>query len=39
MLIELEMERVNPVHKAFLLALIRSGKVNTENLFKLLKRK
>jgi hypothetical protein len=34
MLIELEMERIHPAHKAFLLALIRSGKVNTENLLK-----
>ena len=34
MLIELEMERIHPAHKAFLLALIRSNKVNTENLFK-----
>lgn len=28
------MDRVQPAHKAFLLALIRSGKVNTENLAK-----
>lgn len=28
------MERIHPAHKAFLLALIRSGKVNTENLVK-----
>lgn len=34
MLIELEMDRVHPAHKAFLLALIRSGKVNVENLVK-----
>jgi len=34
MLIELELERIHSAHKAFLLALIRSGKVNTENLQK-----
>jgi hypothetical protein len=34
MLIELEMERIHPAHKAFILALIRSGKVNIENLAK-----
>lgn len=34
MLIELELERIHPAHKAFMLALIRSGKVNTENLQK-----
>jgi stress response protein YsnF len=34
MLVELEIERVHPAHKAFLLALIRSQKVNIENLQK-----
>ena len=34
MLIELEIDRVHPAHKAFLLALSRSGKVNVENLLK-----
>lgn len=34
MLIELEMENIHPAHKAFILALIRSGKVNLENLAK-----
>jgi hypothetical protein len=34
MLIELELDRIHPAHKSFLLALIRSGKVNTENLVK-----
>jgi hypothetical protein len=34
MLIELDISRVHPAHKAFLLALIRSGKVNVENLAK-----
>lgn len=34
MLIELDISRVHPAHKAFLLALIRSGKVNIENLGK-----
>ena len=34
MLIDLELDRIHPAHKAFLLALIRSGKVNTENLLK-----
>ena len=33
---ELELERVHSAHKAFLLALIRSGKINTENLLKVL---
>lgn len=33
-LIELEIERIHPAHKAFILALIRSGKVNVENLTK-----
>lgn len=28
------MEAIHPAHKAFVLALIRSGKVNTENLNK-----
>lgn len=28
------MEKLLPAHKAFLLALIRSGKINTENLAK-----
>jgi hypothetical protein len=32
MMIELEIERVHPAHKAFLLALIRSQKVNIENM-------
>jgi len=36
LLIELELERVHSAHKAFLLALIRSGKVNIENLLKVL---
>jgi len=31
---QLEMEAIHPAHKAFVLALIRSGKVNTENLNK-----
>ncbi len=34
MMIELELERMHPAHKAFILALIRSQKVNTENLQK-----
>lgn len=33
-LIELEIERTIAAHKAFVLALIRSGKVNYENLVK-----
>lgn len=33
-LVELEIERIHPAHKAFILALIRSGKVNIENLAK-----
>lgn len=33
-MIDLEIERTHPAHKAFLLALIRSGKVNVENLVK-----
>ena len=36
LLLELELERVHAAHKAFLLALIRSGKINTENLLKVL---
>ena len=32
----IELERVHSAHKAFLLALIRSGKINTENLLKVL---
>ena len=36
LLLELELERVHSAHKAFLLALIRSGKINTENLLKVL---
>ena len=34
MMIENEIERMHPAHKAFILALIRSQKVNTENLSK-----
>jgi hypothetical protein len=34
MLIELEIDKIHPAHKAFLLALIRSGKVNNENYVK-----
>jgi hypothetical protein len=34
MILELELESINPAHKAFILALIRSGKVNVENLIK-----
>jgi hypothetical protein len=34
MMIEYEIERMHPAHKAFILALIRSQKVNTENLSK-----
>jgi len=34
MLVELEIDKVHPAHKAFLLALIRSVKVNIENLSK-----
>ena len=33
-MIDLELEKIHPAHKAFLLALIRSGKVNNENLGK-----
>lgn len=33
-MIDLELERTHPAHKAFILALIRSGKVNLENLSK-----
>lgn len=36
LLLELELEKVHAAHKAFLLALIRSGKVNVENLLKVL---
>ena len=36
LLLELELERVHNAHKAFLLALIRSGKINTENLLKVM---
>ena len=36
LLLELEMEKVHNAHKAFLLALIRSGKINVENLLKVL---
>ena len=36
LLIDLELERTHNAHKAFLLALIRSGKVNIENLLKVL---
>lgn len=36
LLIELEFDRIHVAHKAFLLALIKSGKVNTENLMKVL---
>jgi hypothetical protein len=35
-LLELELEKVHNAHKAFLLALIRSGKINVENLLKVL---
>jgi len=31
---DLEMLKIHPAHKAFLLALIRAGKVNQENLLK-----
>jgi len=34
LLLELELDRMHPSHKAFMLALIRSGKVNIENLTK-----
>jgi hypothetical protein len=34
MILELELESINSAHKAFILALIRSGKVNVENLIK-----
>lgn len=33
-MLELELDRMHPAHKAFMLALIRSGKVNIENLTK-----
>lgn len=33
-MIELELERVQPAHKAFILALVRSQKVNLENVLK-----
>ena len=36
LLLELELEKVHNAHKAFLLALIRSGKINIENLLKVL---
>ena len=36
LLLELELDRMHSAHKAFLLALIRSGKVNIENLQKVL---
>ena len=36
LLIELELEKVHAAHKAFMLALIRSGKINIENLLKVL---
>ena len=36
LLIELELDRMHPAHKAFLLALIKSGKVNIENVQKVL---
>lgn len=36
LLIELELDKVHSAHKAFLLALVRSGKVNIENLLKVL---
>ena len=36
LLLELELERVHAAHKAILLALIRSGKINIENLLKVL---
>jgi hypothetical protein len=35
-LLELELQAVHSAHKAFLLALIRSGKVNVENLYRVL---
>jgi len=31
---DLELDKLHAAHKSFLLALIRSGKVNTENLGK-----
>lgn len=31
---DLEIEKLHPAHKSFLLALIRSGKVNVDNLSK-----
>lgn len=34
MLQELDLDKVHPAHKAFLLALIWSSKVNVENLIK-----
>jgi len=36
LLLDLELDRIHPAHKAFLLALIRSGKVNIENLSKVM---
>ena len=36
LLLELELDKVHAAHKAFLLALIRSGKINIENLLKVL---
>jgi hypothetical protein len=36
LLIELELDKVHAAHKAFLLALVRSGKVNVENLLRVL---
>lgn len=36
LLLELELDKVHSAHKAFLLALIRSGKINIENLLKVL---
>ena len=32
MLVELEMDKMHPAHKAFALALIRSEKINVHNL-------
>ena len=36
LLLELELDRMHPAHKAFILARIRSGKVNIENVQKVL---
>ena len=33
---DLELQNMQPAHKAFLLALLRSQKVNSENAFKVL---